>query len=64
MDGTDAIEIEADGGALTVLNFERAGNHLVIGYNGQQLTVGDQAVPGKAVESITFTGGATFLVTT
>ncbi len=57
--GTDTIVIAADGAAMTALNFERVGNALVIAYNGEQATVANHFV--QIVESVTFSGGATFL---
>ena len=58
--GTDAIQIQAGGSALSSLNFLNDGsNNLVISYNGQQVTVSGH-YSGGAVESITFTGGGTY----
>ena len=58
--GTDAITIAVGGAAMTALNFERVGANLVLTYNGQQVTAVNHYA-GAGVETITFTGGGTFL---
>jgi len=68
-DGTDTIndastadtliQITSSGAALSSLNFLRSGNDIVIGFNGQQVTKTNQYLDAK-IDSITFTGGATY----
>ena len=64
--GTDAIEIVANGAALTSLNFSDDNNgttngDLIISVNGQQITVTNHFDGGtNTLETFTFTGGATF----
>ncbi|QKE63903.1 retention module-containing protein [Aquipseudomonas campi] len=62
---TDAIIINSSGSSLTGLSFldsdTGSNGDLVIGINGQQITVVDHFDgDGEAVESITFSGGAQF----
>ncbi len=65
--GTDDIDIDAQGAALTTLDFSdsnttNATGNLVIAYNGQQITVTNHFVAGNnTVETLTFLGGATYM---
>jgi len=59
--GIDTIIIEANGAALSSLNFEKVGTDFVIQYNGQQVTVlGQYTGAGDQIENIQFAGGASF----
>jgi len=57
--GTDAIVVNAGGAALTGLDAIASGNNLQIAFNGESITVTNH-FNGTPVESITFSGGATF----
>ena len=61
----DSIVILASGADLTTLDFTdssttNATGNLVISYNGQQITITNHFVGGNNVETLTFSGGATF----
>ncbi|NMY52660.1 retention module-containing protein [Pseudomonas sp. WS 5011] len=60
--GTDSIAIRADGAALIGLSFRDSDTggdgNLLIGFNGQQVTVDDH-FDDSPVESLSFLGGAT-----
>ena len=63
--GTDTISILSSGATLTSLDFSdssaTAGSgNLTISMNGQSITVTDQYVTGSSVETLTFSGGATY----
>ena len=65
--GTDQIVIAANGAELSSLNFSDSsagpGGNLVIGYNGQQITVTSQFSGNQDSQlgSLTFFGGASYL---
>ncbi|RYY04220.1 MAG: retention module-containing protein [Gammaproteobacteria bacterium] len=63
--GNDAIVIAANGAALTSLDFAdssttAAAGNLTISLNGQTINVLNHFVAATTVETITFTGGATY----
>jgi VCBS repeat-containing protein len=59
--GLDTIRIEANGAALTGLNFaENASHDLVVQFNGQQVTVDDHFIGDDNVGGLQFDGGASY----
>ena len=59
--GLDTIRIEANGAALSGLNFaENTSHDLVVQFNGQQVTVDDHFIGDDNVGGLQFDGGASY----